>query len=1038
MKKIALFLTLVLCLGLMTPFTVSAAISVSYEVLKENPERTVGKDCYELLGNKSFEIQKSEQLPSDYSFSSPIGYKNTFFGCGFVEKSNDAHTGEVAVHIFPTEENFRVSFGPTSAISIIAGETYEYSIWMKRVKDGGQVRVDINFAGQLDGEKLSYGFVKIPFSDITVADGWQKRTGRFVAPENVKTCTPSVMTYGPADVLWDDVSLLCITDTMPVPEMPEEKPAIKEYEIKNAGFEADTPGEPLKLENGWEIIGPTKASDKYAHSGNNSCELRTVGGGPDAIATLYFPIDVKGATYQLDAWILNPEEERCDTGFWISYFSIDEVDWGRKDTHLGEDKSARWGIRPTHTWQKYIAEFTPPDDAKLAMIYIRHRTTPGVVYVDDVSLRMVKTPDALSLNTDETFYYTDWKEGYCIGTPYFMENPDAMRADFAFVELDGTETHQESVYGLAAGARYTFRTEWMKEKGERYHIRARVYNAENALVQEEEFPVFRYDRPTYLGADGLFRKNGDVIPIVYGTGLDPEQLAQHPEKGGVTVVQFYNIGKSSLGTAHQVMDKALEQGMYVMIICYSGGKSAGHPDMIDNVKNSVLANKDHPALWGYKIIDEPYQKGIEDEEMIAAYKTIRDLDPHHPIYVDDSVIGGYDWMFRYCDVLDIDLYTGNSAYSGTVFTEAFDMAMEASKGRKPFTFLQQASMYSGYIPSYDELRHQLYQAFFAGCSGYGYHVLGAEHAHLGEPAYLDREQWDLLCEKWAPWERDFLFGCFVTGTYKYVNYNRNDSVLWGTYTDGKDIYAICLNRKKTEETPISVPLSDGMGTMQIGSFTAQRMTGETATLTGNGTLSFVLAPQEAVVWKITPTDAPLNVSHLKASSFNDITYYPWAYNAIATLEEKGIVNRVSETWYGPGQNITRGDYAMFLVRTLGINVAPGENFVDVEADAEYAKELAIGKAAGIINGVGDNKFNPEAAITRQDMMTMTSRAMSLAGSADLSAFSDAGNIADYAALHVSAMVAEGLIKGNADGTINPLGNTTRAEAAVIMNRVLAK
>jgi hypothetical protein len=72
------------------------------------------------------------------------------------------------------------------------------------------------------------------------------------------------------------------------------------------------------------------------------------------------------------------------------------------------------------------------------------------------------------------------------------------------------------------------------------------------------------------------------------------------------------------------------------------------------------------------------------------------------------------------------------------------------------------------------------------------------------------------------------------------------------------------------------------------------------------------------------------------------------------------------------------------------------------------------------------------------MMTMTSRAMKLQGAADLSAFSDAGAVADYASQHVSAMVAEGLIKGNADGTINPKGNTTRAEAAVIMQRILNK
>ena len=53
-------------------------------------------------------------------------------------------------------------------------------------------------------------------------------------------------------------------------------------------------------------------------------------------------------------------------------------------------------------------------------------------------------------------------------------------------------------------------------------------------------------------------------------------------------------------------------------------------------------------------------------------------------------------------------------------------------------------------------------------------------------------------------------------------------------------------------------------------------------------------------------------------------------------------------------------------------------------------------------------------------------------------FSDESLIADYARKDVAAMVGEGIIKGNADGTINPRGNATRAEAAVIMDRILKK
>jgi len=104
--------------------------------------------------------------------------------------------------------------------------------------------------------------------------------------------------------------------------------------------------------------------------------------------------------------------------------------------------------------------------------------------------------------------------------------------------------------------------------------------------------------------------------------------------------------------------------------------------------------------------------------------------------------------------------------------------------------------------------------------------------------------------------------------------------------------------------------------------------------------------------------------------------------------------------------------------------------------AYYAKELSAGKSLGILKGVGDNKFNPYDEISRQDLMTIIARAMKLTGDIDLSAFSDSNSISEYAFESIKAMIKSGLVKGNADGTLNPTGKATRAEAAVIMYRIL--
>ena len=85
---------------------------------------------------------------------------------------------------------------------------------------------------------------------------------------------------------------------------------------------------------------------------------------------------------------------------------------------------------------------------------------------------------------------------------------------------------------------------------------------------------------------------------------------------------------------------------------------------------------------------------------------------------------------------------------------------------------------------------------------------------------------------------------------------------------------------------------------------------------------------------------------------------------------------------------------------------------------------------------------PEASITRQDLITLAYRAFLAKGyiseSTDtntLDIFSDKNDISDYASIAMASMVDAGIIKG-ADNKVNPLGNATRAEVAVMCARLL--
>jgi len=176
-------------------------------------------------------------------------------------------------------------------------------------------------------------------------------------------------------------------------------------------------------------------------------------------------------------------------------------------------------------------------------------------------------------------------------------------------------------------------------------------------------------------------------------------------------------------------------------------------------------------------------------------------------------------------------------------------------------------------------------------------------------------------------------------------------------------------------------------------------------------------------------------------AFDDLDTVPWARKAIEVLASKGIIRGKTETEYAPQTDISRAEFLYSLVRTLGVTASFDENFDDIEIGAYYYKELGIAKKIGIAKGIGNNKFSPNASITRQDLMVLAERALRMlkklethGGDSDLDRFEDKSLIAEYAIDSIASLVKEGLIVGS-ENRINPLDNTSRAEAAVFLYRI---
>ena len=175
--------------------------------------------------------------------------------------------------------------------------------------------------------------------------------------------------------------------------------------------------------------------------------------------------------------------------------------------------------------------------------------------------------------------------------------------------------------------------------------------------------------------------------------------------------------------------------------------------------------------------------------------------------------------------------------------------------------------------------------------------------------------------------------------------------------------------------------------------------------------------------------------------FVDLGNCNWAKSAIEIMASKGIINGTSETTYNPEKNITRADFMVLLVKTLGLKVKVDSNFADVKKTDYYYEEIGIAKQLGITGGLGDNRFSPKSLLTRQDMMVLIRKALEISGKktstssvAEIGNYKDVSAISPYAQQSVASLIKQGIVKG--DGImVNPKANTTRAEVAVLLYRL---
>ncbi len=176
--------------------------------------------------------------------------------------------------------------------------------------------------------------------------------------------------------------------------------------------------------------------------------------------------------------------------------------------------------------------------------------------------------------------------------------------------------------------------------------------------------------------------------------------------------------------------------------------------------------------------------------------------------------------------------------------------------------------------------------------------------------------------------------------------------------------------------------------------------------------------------------------------FTDVKSGDWFCDSVRYVYENELMSGTSTTTFGPNEKTTRGMIVTILYRLENEpSVSADSAFSDVEAGQYYANAVAWANQNGIVTGYDDGRFGPNDTITREQMAAILYRyadykEQDVSAAADLSAFTDAGSVSDYAVQAFEWAVSEGLITGSTDTTLSPAGSALRCEVATILMRFL--
>lgn len=179
-------------------------------------------------------------------------------------------------------------------------------------------------------------------------------------------------------------------------------------------------------------------------------------------------------------------------------------------------------------------------------------------------------------------------------------------------------------------------------------------------------------------------------------------------------------------------------------------------------------------------------------------------------------------------------------------------------------------------------------------------------------------------------------------------------------------------------------------------------------------------------------------------SYNDVTAGDWFTPDVIYVTLTGLMNGTGDG-FSPNNNINRAQLVTVLYRMAGQPEVTGENpFTDVPDGQWYTDAVLWAAENNITDGTSETTFSPNNPLTREQMATFlyrfadfeTEEPIEITG--DLSGYTDADLVADYAVNAMTWAVGEGVISGIGDNTLAPDNTASRAQMATVLTRYTAE